>query len=59
MTKALSVKSIVVQQQKLQEEYNKASVAAQKARVTLVEKKSELVSFNNKYGRVIKLMNED
>lgn len=59
MTKAVSVKDIKKQQDALQKDYTVAQGAMQDALGKLAEKKTALVDFNNKYGRVIKLMEED
>ena len=59
MTKAASIEEIKKQQKKLQIAYDKATAKMQEAKSVHAEKKTELVNFNYKYGRVITLMNED
>lgn len=56
---AVDMKDIMKQQKALQTAYDKASVKMQEAKSVHAEKKTELVNFNYKYGRVITLMNED
>ncbi len=59
MTKAVSVEDIVAQQAKLQANYEKAQGAMQDAQGKYKEEKAALCTFNDKYGRVIAMMNED
>jgi hypothetical protein len=59
MTDAVSIKTIKAKQDALQEEYNEASQAFYDAKGKLAEKKTALIEFNNKYGRVIAMMEED
>ncbi len=59
MTDALSIHTIKARQDALQEEYNVASQIFYDAQGKLHEKKAALCEFNNKYGRVIAMMEED
>lgn len=59
MTDAVSVKKIIVEQKKLTKDFQKALDALFEARETYTKKKIVLNKFNNKYGRVIKMMTED
>lgn len=59
MTDAISVASIKAQQEALQATFEQAQARVQEAQSMYVEKKIALITFNNKYGRVIAMMNED
>jgi hypothetical protein len=59
MTDALSIDTIKARQDVLQEEYSVASQAFYDAKGKLHEKKAALCAFNDKYGRVIAMMEED
>ncbi len=59
MTDAVSIKTIKARQDALQEEYSVAAQAFYDAKGKLAEKKIALCSFNDKYGRVIAMMEED
>lgn len=59
MTAAVSVKSVKAKQDVLQKAYNKARLVWDKASGELRDKKIELCTFNDKYGRVIAMMEED
>ena len=59
MTDAVSIKTIKARQDVLQEEYSVASQAFYDAQGKLHEKKIALCSFNDKYGRVSAMREED
>ncbi len=59
MTDAISVTELMKQQDALQKDYEKATGALQNAQGKYAEKKAILCKFNDKYGRVIAMMNED
>lgn len=59
MTDAISVDSIIAEQKKLEKSFQKAFDSMMKERETYQKKKAVLNKFNNKYGRVIKMMTED
>lgn len=59
MTDAVSVDSIIAEQKKLSKKFQKAFDAMMEARKDYQEQKIVLTKFNNKYGRVIKMMTED
>jgi hypothetical protein len=59
MTNAISVATLIAGQDALHKEYEQAKSVLQEAQSLFAEKKSALVKFNNKYGRVIAMMNED
>lgn len=56
---AVSVETIIAEQKKLTKKFQKAFDAMMEARKDYQEQKAVLNKFNNKYGRVIKMMNED
>ncbi len=58
MNDTLSLDTLEVAQKALQEDYDKASQAMYAAKGKHAKKKDALVTFNNKYGRVIALMQE-
>jgi len=59
MTDAISVAQLVATQKKLQAAHDKAQGAMQDAQGKYGEKKAALCKFNDKYGRVIAMMEED
>lgn len=59
MTKAISVDDLIKEQVALLEEYEIARLAMHDARDEHKQKKTALIKFNNKYGRVIAMMTED
>lgn len=59
MTKAVSVKSVKADQVVLQEKYEEVRLIFYDAQADLKAAKDELCTFNNKYGRVIAMMEYD
>lgn len=59
MTTAVSVKSVKAKQVALHKEYEKARAVYDVAIAGLKEKKLALCTFNDKYGRVIAMMEAD
>jgi len=59
MTKAVSIEDIKAEQDVLNTVCQKAQQAMYDAKSDYAEKKNVLIKFNNKYGRVLQMMNED
>lgn len=59
MTDAISLLVLQKTQKVLQTKYEKAQKTMQDAQVIHAEKKAALGVFNEKYGRVLQMMNED
>ena len=59
MSDPQSVADMQKQQEKLQFEFNNAQKAIQNAVEEYKEVKAALVKFNDKYGRIIQIINEE
>lgn len=59
MTKAISVDDLIDEQKALLEDVEQTRQAMHEARAEHAKKKSVFMKFNDKYGRVIAMMNED
>jgi len=58
MTNNVSIKDIQAQKNNLQIEFEQAQKAMQDAQALYAEKKATLITFNDKYGRVLQMMKE-
>ncbi len=59
MKNNISVKELKIQKDNLQEEFEEAQEIMQDAQTTYAEKKDTLITFNNKYGRILQMIEED
>jgi len=59
VTAAITGKDLKPRQKALQTKYDKAATAFYSAQAALAKAKDELVAFNNKYSRVLTVLNED
>ena len=59
MTDAVSIKDIQAEQVVVQNAFLKAKVAYYSAQEKLNASKKKLTKFNDRYGRVLQMMNED
>lgn len=55
----ISVKELKMQKNNLQAEFEEAQEIMQDAQTMYAEKKDTLITFNNKYGRILQMIEED
>ena len=55
----LTVEGLLARQKELQFRYDSAQATYHASKTLYEERKATLVEFNNKYGRVIQMMQED